>query len=77
MAEEQQSSSTSFPDLNAVIKDQQETIDTLSKKLQSESTSQNTPIFNTTPSAPEDPPNYILFISIGVIIYLLLFKRGR
>ena len=67
----------SFPDLNAVIGEQQNTIKLLEKEITKGSGSVfKEPIFNTTPTTTDEkPPNYILFIIIGVIIFLIV--RGK
>lgn len=65
---------SSFADLDAVLSDQQKTIDTLTGQLKTESSGSST-IFNTSPTAPEKPKNFVFFIAIGVIIFLLM--RGK
>ncbi len=67
---------TSFGDLDAVLKDQQKTIQTLTEKIESDSSDVfNEPIFGTSPTAPPKPTNFVVIILIGVIIFMLLRRK--
>lgn len=67
--------------LNDVIKEQSQTIQTLVdniKKTETKSQDVQSPIYYTTPqaTAEEKSPNYVLYIAIGLVAYTLL-KRGK
>ena len=61
------------------IKEQSLTIKTLADQMMKPS-GQQAPIYNTTPqkTAEKKPPNYTVMILIGVLVYMMFFrKRGR
>ncbi len=68
---------TNLPDLNAVLTEQQETIKTLTDQLKTTATGDSQPIYNTTPTEPSKPKNYVVYILIGAVVFLIFFRGGK